>query len=137
MVNAIRTFRALGLRAFSKLFGAGHAMALSTAAPCEAAIPIGVMKAADPSAPRRLVDLPIGEEGIVAGVERRADADPIAGRLAELGFVSGEPVRLVAKGPVGGDPLVVQVGYTRFALRRAEAARLLLQQAAGGGKPGG
>jgi ferrous iron transport protein A len=42
----------------------------------------------------------------------------------ELGFVSGEPVRLLATGPLGGEPLLVQVGYTRFALRCAEAARI-------------
>ena len=27
-------------------------------------------------------------------------------------------------GPVGREPLLVQVGYTRFALRRSEAARV-------------
>jgi len=38
--------------------------------------------------------------------------------------VQGEPVRVVAQGPIGGDPLLVQIGFTRFALRRAEAARV-------------
>ena len=41
---------------------------------------------------------------------------------SELG--EGEPVRVVAVGPMGGDPLLVQIGFTRFALRRAEAARI-------------
>jgi ferrous iron transport protein A len=50
--------------------------------------------------------------------------DPIAKRLRELGFVSGEPVRIVARGPIGADPLLVQIGFTRFALRRAEAQRV-------------
>lgn len=58
--------------------------------------------------------------------------DVIAGRLRDLGFVSGEPVRIVAKGPVGGDPLLVQIGFTRFALRRAEAARVLVEAEAAG-----
>ncbi len=57
-------------------------------------------------------------------------SDPIAARLRDLGFVSGEPVRLVARGPLGGDPLVVQIGYTRFALRKAEAARVFVRLAA-------
>ena len=39
-------------------------------------------------------------------------------------FVPGETVSLVATGPVGADPLLIQVGYTRFALRRGEADRV-------------
>jgi ferrous iron transport protein A len=31
---------------------------------------------------------------------------------------------VVAIGPMGGDPVLIQIGYTRFALRRAEAARV-------------
>jgi len=63
---------------------------------------------------------------VVREVEDAHAADPIARRLRELGFVNGEPVRVVASGPIGGDPLLVQIGYTRFALRRAEAERVLL-----------
>jgi ferrous iron transport protein A len=42
--------------------------------------------------------------------------------LTELGFIPGEPVRLLARGRPGGDPLVVRVGDSTFALRCAEAA---------------
>ena len=63
---------------------------------------------------------------MVREVEDAQAADPIARRLRELGFVTGEPVRLVARGPLGGDPLLVQIGFTRFALRRSEAARVCL-----------
>jgi ferrous iron transport protein A len=35
---------------------------------------------------------------------------------------------LVARGPLGADPLLVQIGYTRFALRRAEASRVQVDQ---------
>jgi ferrous iron transport protein A len=38
-------------------------------------------------------------------------------------------VRIVAAGPVGGDPLLVQVGFTRFALRHGEASRVIVQAA--------
>ena len=44
-------------------------------------------------------------------------------RLRELGFVSGERVEVMAAGPIAAEPLLVQVGFTRFALRRSEAAR--------------
>ena len=60
-------------------------------------------------------------------VEERTPNDPIARRLRELGFVAGEEVVVVAAGPIGAEPLLVQVGFTRFALRRAEAARVRLR----------
>ena len=72
----------------------------------------------------RLSELP---KGTHAGVDRVHDAhaaDPIARRLRDLGFVDGESVRVVAVGPMGGDPVLIQIGFTRFALRRAEAARV-------------
>ncbi|HMY01416.1 MAG TPA: FeoA domain-containing protein, partial [Agitococcus sp.] len=54
--------------------------------------------------------------------------DPIAKRLSELGFVSGETIRLITRAPFGGDPILVQVGFTRFALRVSEAERILVQE---------
>ncbi len=67
---------------------------------------------------------------MVRQVEPRSEADPIARRLRDIGFVDGEPVRVLGQGPFGGDPLLVQVGYTRFALRRAEAERVVVEAAA-------
>lgn len=72
----------------------------------------------------QLSELPRGMPAIVQGVDARGERDMIADRLRDLGFVAGEPVRIVAQGPIGADPLLVQIGYTRFALRRAEAARV-------------
>ncbi len=63
---------------------------------------------------------------MVDRVDDAQTADPIAQRLRDLGFVQGEPVRVVATGPLGGDPLLIQIGSTRFALRRSEAARVLV-----------
>jgi len=74
-----------------------------------------------------LLTLPYQQEAVVRAVEATSVHDPIARRLRELGFVPGEPVRIVAKGPVGADPLLIQIGFTRFALRRAEAARVLVE----------
>jgi len=74
----------------------------------------------------QLTDLPRNTNATISEVVAHSAHDPIAVRLAELGFVQGEPVRVVAKGPVGGDPLLVQIGYTRFALRRSEAARVMV-----------
>jgi len=74
--------------------------------------------------PVTLSELPPRIPVIVESVEDRQPNDPIARRLRELGFVAGERVQIVAQGPFGAEPLLVQVGYTRFALRRAEAARV-------------
>jgi len=45
-----------------------------------------------------------------------------ARQLADIGFVPGEWVTVLGQAWPGGDPLVVRVGSSRFALRRAEAA---------------
>jgi ferrous iron transport protein A len=63
----------------------------------------------------------------VQRVEAAYSNDAIAQRLADLGFVPGESVRLTATGPVGKDPILVQIGFTRFALRRTEADRVLVE----------
>jgi len=52
----------------------------------------------------------------------RADDQDLLLRLAEIGFVSGERVRIVATGMFGREPLAVRLGHTTFALRRHEAA---------------
>jgi ferrous iron transport protein A len=72
----------------------------------------------------RLSELPKGSPAVVDRVDDAHASDPIAQRLRDLGFVDGEPLRVVAIGPMGGDPLLIQIGSTRFALRRAEAARV-------------
>jgi len=66
---------------------------------------------------------------VVDSVSGLDSNDPISKRLRELGFVEGEPVSIVARGPIGADPLLVQIGYTRFALRRTEAQRVTVHLA--------
>ena len=77
-----------------------------------------------------LTELPPRIPAIVESVEEHGPQDAIARRLRELGFVNGEEVEVVAKGPLGAEPLLVQVGFTRFALRRSEAARIRLRNGA-------
>jgi ferrous iron transport protein A len=45
-----------------------------------------------------------------------------ARQLEEIGFLPGEHVMVMTRGFPGGDPLVVRVGQSTFALRGAEAA---------------
>jgi ferrous iron transport protein A len=79
----------------------------------------------------RLSELPRRTAAVVLSVDDTTPNDPIARRLRELGFVPGEAVQIIAVGPFGADPLVAQVGFTRFALRRAEAARVAVEPVAG------
>lgn len=64
-------------------------------------------------------------------------ADPEWTRwLDEIGFVPGERVQLLARAFPGGDPLVVRVGQSTFALRVAEAACIHLTAQADTSAPG-
>ena len=70
-----------------------------------------------------LDELADGAHATVCGVHAHSpDLDAtLLRRLAELGFIAGEPVQLLRRGPGGREPLAVRVGDTLFALRRAEA----------------
>jgi ferrous iron transport protein A len=74
-----------------------------------------------------LTQLALGKQANVIGVIALSDDDGIASRLLDLGFVVGESVSCVALAPWGGDPMLVQIGFTRFALRRSEAERIQIE----------
>lgn len=71
----------------------------------------------------RLDQIPRQATAVVLGLaEPAAPGDEVLlMRLAEIGFVPGEEVRVVALGFPGGEPLAVRIGHTTFALRRHEA----------------
>jgi ferrous iron transport protein A len=64
----------------------------------------------------------VGEPMTVVRVEAPAQSPEWSRWLEEIGFVAGEQVRLMVKAIPGGDPMVVRVGQSTFALRLAEAA---------------
>ncbi|MFM7066291.1 MAG: ferrous iron transport protein A [Gammaproteobacteria bacterium] len=86
------------------------------------------MTAPTPSA-RPLADLAVDVEARVTTLS--ALEAPLQRRLADLGFVPGEYVRIVARGALGGEPLAVRVGRSTFALRRHEAACIQVLPQAG------
>ncbi len=67
-----------------------------------------------------LADLPLKAPAVVVDVRSPAQAPELADRLAEIGFLPGEPVRVMMRA-AGGDPLAVRVSDSTFALRRVEA----------------
>jgi ferrous iron transport protein A len=72
--------------------------------------------------PVALDSLALRQPALVAQVHAPPHAPEWAGWLAQIGFLPGEPVMLLARGRPGADPLVVRIGDSTFALRRAEAA---------------
>ncbi|MDE2414930.1 MAG: ferrous iron transport protein A [Comamonadaceae bacterium] len=72
--------------------------------------------------------LPRGVAATVAGLRQAEDgrARAIVLRLMEIGFLPGEPVSVIASGFPAADPLAVRVGQATFALRRHEAAHILV-----------
>jgi ferrous iron transport protein A len=57
----------------------------------------------------------------VSAADDKAPAD-LGRRLAELGFLPGEAVRIVARGLLARAPIAVRIGTGTFALRLFEAA---------------
>jgi ferrous iron transport protein A len=57
----------------------------------------------------------------VSGADSKGPAD-LGRRLAELGFLPGEAVRIVARGLMARAPIAVRIGTGTFALRLFEAA---------------
>lgn len=77
-----------------------------------------------------LSQLKRGQSAVVVRVDDQVDGDVIAGRLRRIGFAPGERVSLRHVGPFGSEPMLFQVGTTRFALRRAEAQRVVVTKEA-------
>ena len=76
--------------------------------------------------PRPLDSTPLGQPALVCAVCAPAHAPEWSNWLEEIGFIAGERVTVMARGAFGGDPLVVRIGHSTFALRRAEAACVLV-----------
>ena len=70
-----------------------------------------------------LSDLPNGAHATVERVvSASSEVDStMLRRLSELGFIQGEPLQVLRRGPGGREPLAVLIGETMFALRLLEA----------------
>ena len=65
--------------------------------------------------------LPKHEKAWVKAVRSLESQSGLARQLEDIGFVPGEQVQILSKAMIGGDPMVVRVGQSTFALRQAEA----------------
>ena len=91
------------------------AISLTSQAPSDHPIPLSRVEVGDRVIVRE----------IRSGISEVEGGD-IGLRLLELGFVEGEPLRVVAHGYPGREPIAVRVGNTTFALRRFEADHVLV-----------
>ena len=62
----------------------------------------------------------------VKAVQTSAHLADMSRQLEEIGFTPNEQVTVLTRGFPGGDPLVVRVGLSTFALRKSEAALIQL-----------
>ena len=56
--------------------------------------------------------------------------DSLVAKLREVGFAEGDEVELLARGWLGGAPLSFRLNRTVIALRKSEAAMVLVEPAA-------
>lgn len=74
----------------------------------------------------------VGTAGRIRAVRVERDehglsAAELERRLIELGFVEGARVEILHQGLFGGDPIAVRINEATVALRRREAASILVE----------
>lgn len=72
-----------------------------------------------------LTGLPLGCPAQVVSIAG-AGTDPVARRLADLGFLAGTPVTPLRRAPMGG-PTIFRLRNYQMCLRRDETDRVLVQ----------
>lgn len=53
--------------------------------------------------------------------------ESVTQRLKELGFLPGAHLKVIGFGLLGGSPIAVQINGTKFALRHAEASKVIVE----------
>ena len=77
-----------------------------------------------------LAEAPLNTAWRILKVQPHQEQTDLTQQLEEIGFLPGELVSVLTHGYPGHDPLVVRVGLSTFALRRAEAQAIQLQETA-------
>lgn len=72
-----------------------------------------------------IADLVEGGRARVIAID--AAAPELEAKLREIGFCEGDDVQLLTRGPFGGQPLAVRLNRRIIAMRRDEAAAVLVE----------
>lgn len=75
-----------------------------------------------------LKSLKLSKKGEFFTIRDIVEGHPLSHRLLELGLMAGEGVAVVHEAPMSADPIVIEVAGTRLALRRDEAALILVEE---------
>lgn len=87
-----------------------------------------------------LAELAVGDRAVVVRLRDSHESlgdevhSTLAQRLLELGFIPGEPLEVVGSIWPGADPMAVRLGRSLFALRRREAAAVVVARTGEGRK---
>ena len=73
-----------------------------------------------------------GDVGVIVKVGSESDLESLSRtelerRLLEMGFVEGARIKVLHEGFIGRDPIAVELDDMRVALRRREAADVMVQ----------
>ena len=68
-----------------------------------------------------LGSLPPGTRGRIVSIDAAGSTEDLHLRLHEMGFDEGVEVEVLHRGPIGGDPIAVQVCGMTVAMRRRDA----------------
>lgn len=71
-----------------------------------------------------LGSLPPGVRARIVEIAAGAGDSDLHLRLYEMGFDEGVEVEILHRGPIGGDPIAVQVGGMVVAMRRRDAGQV-------------
>ncbi|MEI7531660.1 MAG: FeoA family protein [Betaproteobacteria bacterium] len=69
-----------------------------------------------------LNDLPVGQAQRVKSIGQLVDYPELTSQLEDIGFIPGEQVIILRKNSFGGDPIIVRIGLSTFAIRKKEAS---------------
>lgn len=75
-----------------------------------------------------IADLIAGQHARVVAMNA---APHLEAKLREIGFCEGDGVQLLARGPLGGEPLAVRLNRRIIAMRSVEAAGILVEPTGG------
>ncbi len=74
-----------------------------------------------------LTDLKRGEKALITAIHAE---DALMRKLLEMGLHEGLELRLAHAGPIGRDPIAIEINHRTIALRRRDASHITIERIA-------